>query len=293
MTDTSYEPFSRQPEYIEVNRGLIRSLPLEDCDLILDLACGTGTLADLVLERDPGKEIVGLDLDGESLRLAVDHFQGLGLSRGDGGQLPPKAEACNPRLLFVEGTADCLPLQDQSFDVVLMGNSIHNLPNQDLLLREIHRVLNPNGLFAFNTSFFAGTFPPGTENLYHQWLKLALEYIQAKDEELRRQGQGGIKRQRGTSHRAFSKTWPTPEEFTQLLMRNGFAVKWFCHRTIMMNQRSLETVGAYAGLASVLLSGYPVALACEALEAAAGPAFEALGLTEVRRLWLEMVAGKK
>lgn len=293
MTKTSYEPFSRQPEYIEVNRGLIQSLPLQDCERVLDLACGTGTLADLVLERYPGKDIVGLDLDGESLRLAVEHFQGLGLLGGDGGKSPPQAKAGKPRLLFVEGTADCLPLQDQSVDVVLMGNSIHNLPDQDLLLGEIQRVLKPNGLFAFNTSFFAGTFPPGTENLYHQWLKLALGYIQAKEEELRRQGLGGIKRQRGTSHRAFSKKWPTPEEFTQLLRRNGFAVKWFCHRTIMMNQRSLETVGAYAGLAGVLLSGYPVTLACEALEAAAGPAFEAMGITEIRRLWLEVVAGKK
>jgi ubiquinone/menaquinone biosynthesis C-methylase UbiE len=290
MTDTSYEPFSRQPEYIEVNRGLIQSLPLQDCERVLDLACGTGTLADLVLERYPGKDIIGLDLDRESLRLAVEHFQRLSLMSGEP---PPQAGACLPRLLFVEGAADCLPLQDQSIDVVLMGNSIHNLPEQDLLLREIHRVLKPHGLFAFNTSFFAGTFPPGTENLYHHWLKLALGYIQAKEEELRRQGLGGIKRQRGTSHRAFSKKWPTPEEFTQLLMRNEFAVKWFCHRTIMMNQRSLETVGAYAGLACVLLSGYPVTLACEALEAAAGPAFETLGLTEVRRLWLEVVAGKK
>jgi SAM-dependent methyltransferase len=204
-----------------------------------------------------------------------------------------KNEGVNSQLLFLQGTADCLPLLDQSVDAVLMGNSIHNLPDQDRLLHEIHRVLKPGGLFAFNTSFFAGTFPPGTENLYHEWLKLALGYIQVKDEELRRQGLGGIRRKRGTSHQAFSKKWPSPEDFTQLLLRNSFEVKWFCHRTIMMNQRSLETVGAYAGLACVLLSGYPVPLACEALEAAAGPAFAALGLTEVRRLWLEMVATKK
>ena len=173
-----------------------------------------------------------------------------------------------------------------------MGNSIHNLPDQDLLLREIHRVLAAEGVFAFNTSFFAGTFPPGTENLYHEWLKRSLAYIQDEDAERRRQGLEGIKRKRGTSHRAFSKQWPTPAEFTRLLAGNGFEVKWYCHRTIMMNQQSLETVGAYAGLACVLLSGYPVPLACEALQASAGPAFEALGLSQVHRLWLEVVAVK-
>ena len=76
-------------------------------------------------------------------------------------------------------------------------------------------------------------------------------------------------------------------------MQNGFEVQWYCHRTMIMNQRSLETVGAYSGLACVLLSGYPVELASEALQASAGPAFKALGFTEVRRLWLELVAVKR
>jgi ubiquinone/menaquinone biosynthesis C-methylase UbiE len=287
MTNTSYEPFSQQPEYIAVNRGFIDSLRLPPCNRILDLACGTGTLAELLIDLYPARDIIGLDLDRESLRLGWQHFQDLGLMKDDGkrtGKL---------QVVFLEGTADCLPVQDQSMEAVVMGNSIHNLPDQDLLLREIHRVLKPQGIFAFNTSFFAGTFPPGTENLYHEWLKLSLGYIQTKDAELREQGLPGIKRKRGTSHQAFSKQWPTPAEFTQLLLRNNFEVQWYCHRTMLMNQQSLETVGAYAGLACVLLSGYPVELACEALEASAGPAFNAMGLTEVRRLWLEVVAVKK
>jgi ubiquinone/menaquinone biosynthesis C-methylase UbiE len=293
MINTSYEPFSRQPEYIEVNRGFIQSLHLQDCDHILDLACGTGTLTDLIVQLYPAKDILGLDLDRESLLLAGEHFRDLKLIGADGAKIPANARTLKPRMLFLQGTADCLPVKDQTVDAVLMGNSIHNLPDQDLLLGEIYRVLKPGGIFAFNTSFFAGTFPPGTEKLYHEWLKLSLGYIQAKDEELRRQGRQGVKRKRGTSHQAFSKQWPTPAEFTQVLQRNNFGVTWFCHRTIRMNQRSLETVGAYAGLACVLLSGFPVELACEALEASAGPAFEAMGLTEVRRLWLEVVAIKQ
>lgn len=281
MTNTSYEPFSRQPEYIEVNRGFIRSLPLQPNDRVLDLACGTGTLGDLVWELGAGGDIIGLDLDRHSLGLAREQFNRW------------KPLERRGEFLFLEGTADCLPLKGQSVEVVLMGNSIHNLPDQGKLLREIHRVLKPDGLFAFNTSFFAGTFPPGTEVLYHEWLKLALGYIQAKDTELRNQGLPGIKRKRGTSHPAFSKKWPTPEEFSQLLLQHSFDVKWFCYRTVRLNQESLETVGAYGGLASVLLSGYPVELASEALSTAAAPAFAALNLTDVRRLWLEVVAQKQ
>lgn len=289
MVDTSYEPFSRQPEYIEVNRGFIQSLPLKGKKTILDLACGTGTLADLLLECHSIETILGLDLSHESLLLAREHFMPLGVLETNEDK-PQSAGEAKSKLDFVRGSADCLPLDNLSMDAVVMGNSFHNLPDQDLLLREIGRVLKPGCVFAFNTSFFAGTYPPSTEKLYHEWLKIALAHIATKDHEMKKNGLAGIPRKRGTSHKAFSKKWPTAEEFTQLLLRNGFDVKWFCHRTIRMNKRSLETVGAYGGLASVLLSGYPVEIACEALEAAAGPAFESFGSEEVRRLWLEVVA---
>jgi ubiquinone/menaquinone biosynthesis C-methylase UbiE len=275
MIDTSYEPFSRQPEYIEVNRGFIQSLHLEDCHTVLDLACGTGTLTELVLEVHRRGKIMGLDISHESLVLAQKHFMDQEFAGDVGYKVKNHARverSPTSKLLFLRGTADCLPFRDQSVHAVVMGNSIHNLADQDVLLREIRRILKPNCLFAFNTSFFAGTYPPGTENLYHEWLKLALAYIKVKDEERQRQGRSGIPRKRGTSHQAFSKKW---------------------HRTIMMNQRSLETVGAYAGLARVLLSGYPIKIACEALQVAAGSAFKAIGIKEVRRLWLEVVAVKK
>jgi len=51
-------------------------------------------------------------------------------------------------------------------------------------------------------------------------------------------------------------------------------------------------VGAYCGLAEVLMSGYPVDIASECLQEAAGRAFNNLGLTEVDRYWLEVTATK-
>ena len=60
-----------------------------------------------------------------------------------------------------------------------------------------------------------------------------------------------------------------------------------------MNQRCFETIGAYAGLASVLFSGYPVHLASEALQETAGPALAAVGMVEVPRLWLEVTSIKR
>src|SRR5690348_13913187 len=71
----SYEPFSREPEYMEVNREFVETLPLAGRRDILDLACGTGTLTSLLLaqlERLPGRRLrlVCSDLSHVGLRLA-------------------------------------------------------------------------------------------------------------------------------------------------------------------------------------------------------------------------------
>jgi len=63
-------------------------------------------------------------------------------------------------------------------------------------------------------------------------------------------------------------------------------------RNVQMNQRCFETVGAYAGLAEVLMSGFPVELASEALMAAVEPALKSIGAQEIPRLWLEEAAVK-
>jgi hypothetical protein len=171
-----------------------------------------------------------------------------------------------------------------------MGNAIHILPDADVLLGEIRRVIRGRGLFAFNTSFYAGTYPPGTEKLYHHWLIEALKYASKRskanptDSRLRRVKDTG---------RSRPDPWPTKEEWLERLARHGFAIHNVQERTVTMTPRSLQAVGAYSGLASVLLSGYPVDLACEALMAAAIPAFAAAGFESVPRLWLEIAAIKE
>lgn len=293
QVNTTYEPFSREPEYIEANREFLKAIDLKQVKQLLDLACGTGTITDLILERYPSiKTVVGLDLSRESLLLARKDLYETGLFIGfdrsgtaNGGT--------KTALLLIEGSADTLPLPDTWFDAVLMGNSIHLLPDFEKLLTEVHRVLKPAGPFAFNSSFYAGTMPPGTEKFYHQWVGHAAAYIKYKDEELRKQGKEGIKRIRGTAKQAYSQRWASKDEWADMLSRHGFRVVTMYERTVMMNQRCFETIGAYAGLASVLFSGYPVEVASEALQVMAGPALKAVGMEVVPRLYLEVSAIKK
>lgn len=300
--DTSYEPFSREPEYIELNRVFIETFPLQRVERILDLACGTTTMTDLLLARikamktesndfSPLPTCIGLDLSRESLLLGQEHLANLGYLT------PPQAASTTgtpttDTVFLIEGTADCLPIASESMDFVMIGNAIHMVTNFDALLQEVARVLKPGGHFAFNTSFYAGTYVPGTEHVYIRWVQEALNYILQRDAELRASGQPGISRKRGQAARAFSVPWFSTADYTERMARYGLVTQSQYDRTVLLNQRCFETIGSYAGLAKVLLSGYPVKLACEALAEASGITLAAVEMPEVPRYWLEMIAQK-
>jgi len=285
----SYEAYSEEPEYIEMNRAFVRTLELSGVDRLLDLACGTGLMSDLVLEARGLREILALDLAREQLELMREHFRGKEMITREGRQGRP---AGAPGFLLVEGSADTLPFASGAVDLVLMGNSIHNLPDRDRLLGEICRVLRPGGRFGFNSVFYAGTYVPGTEKFYQEWVQEALAFVMNRDREEKAQGLPGIRRKRGTGTPAFSKRWLTPPEWAEALARHGLEVTRTHERTSKMTRSNFELVGSYAGLAAVLMSGYPIRLACEALKASVAPALERTGFTTVPRNWLEMTAMK-
>jgi ubiquinone/menaquinone biosynthesis C-methylase UbiE len=286
--NTTYEPFSKEPEYIQANREFINNFDFKSVKLLLDLACGIGTMTDLVLEAYPRIEtVVGVDISQESLFLAKDHFNEKGLWKGH------EDSDGIPEIILAQASADLLPIKSESFDALIMGNSIHLLPDEHKLLKEVSRVLRPGAVFAFNSSFYAGTMPKESEKFHHEWVKQALAYVNLKDGESRKQGLGGIPRKRGTVRRAFTKRWLSLAEWTDLLQRHGFEPHHVNERTVFLNQRCFEAIGAYAGLASVLLSGYPVNLASEALQMTVGPSLSEVNMEVVPRYWLEVVAIKK
>ncbi len=97
---------------------------------ILDLGCGTGTLAIQVKRREPGAELVGLDADPEML-----------------SQARVKAEQAGVELTLAEGMSDELPFEDESFDRVLSTLFFHHLDPEPKrrTAREIARVLRRGG----------------------------------------------------------------------------------------------------------------------------------------------------
>ena len=97
---------------------------------ILDLGCGTGTLAIQLKQLEPRAEVVGLDADPAML-----------------SQARTKADRAGIELELTEGLSTELPYEDASFDRVLSTLFFHHLDPEPKrqTAREIARVLRPGG----------------------------------------------------------------------------------------------------------------------------------------------------
>lgn len=288
--NTTYEPYAQEPEYIETNRGLIDSLRLEEVNKVIDLACGTGLLTDLLLQARPNVAVVGIDLSGEQIEIGQRAFREKGLLAETPEAWEEAARSGRGVVRLIQGSADKIDFPDGAFDLAMIGNAIHLMPDQPAFLREVHRALRPGGEFCFNSVFFNGTYPKESEAVYAEWMKEAVRILQEKNERRRTEGLLPISRQRGRAGRAFDKGWRSSQQWSDLLEECGFRVEINRKRSVPISKRGLELVGAYGGLAEVLMSGYPVEIASECLQEAVGRAFDNAGVSEVGRFWLEVTA---
>jgi len=110
---------------------LVEALPSE-VHRAVDLGCGDGRLASLVLEARPDAEVVGLDSSAPMLELARERFAG-----------DARAEIREHDL------NDALPALG-ALDVVVSGFAIHHLAHErkKSLFTEIASALRPGGVFA-------------------------------------------------------------------------------------------------------------------------------------------------
>lgn len=292
--NTTYEPFSLEPEYLEANKGFVKRAPLADVARFLDLACGTGTVSRMLLEEAPGAFLNGVDIDPVQIELATEEFTQSGHEVRRGFDLVEDVVLGKPVVVLGVGAADELPFPDETFGCVTIANAIHMMPDKARFVAEVSRVLKPGGLFGFNSSFYAGTYPPGTERHGLIWLQEATRFIDQLNRRLQAEGRSDevVRRVHGKTRAAFQNRWYSPGEWSGLLEDASFEVRDVHERVVMMDERCLAAVGAYGGLAEVLMSGYPVEAASMALQMTAGSGLKALHIDAVPRNWLEVWAVK-
>jgi ubiquinone/menaquinone biosynthesis C-methylase UbiE len=125
-----YDPLLKLLGEKRVKGELIDQAGIRAGHRVLDIGCGTGTLAILVKRRHPEAEVVGLDPDPKALARARR-----------------KAEAAGTGIRFDEGFANKLPYPDASLDRVFSSLMFHHLEREAKLamLRELRRVIAPGG----------------------------------------------------------------------------------------------------------------------------------------------------
>lgn len=104
-------------------------------DSLLDVGCGTGFLIEQ-LSRLKEAKYFGLDLSENMLEVA------------NGKRIKGA--------VFVQGMADNLPYENESFDVVTCIQSFHHYPEQDKAMKEVLRVLKPGGMYLLSDTGIGG-----------------------------------------------------------------------------------------------------------------------------------------
>jgi len=113
----------------------------------LEVACGTGTLLDLILKWRRWKRlstvrIVGIDYAESMLEGARRRF------------------ARHPNIELRHADAAALPYPDADFDTASIANSLHCFPDVGGALKDILRVLKPGGTIAMNVLLYPRTPQP-------------------------------------------------------------------------------------------------------------------------------------
>jgi ubiquinone/menaquinone biosynthesis C-methylase UbiE len=272
----TFERFAAHAFYTEVNRSLVQQAlaslaprPLNASLTIVDMACGTGAVTRLIAEEiiRLGRQahIVGVDPSAEALRRARKSMEEL-----------------DAKIDFIQGEANDLPDLVYNAEAAFFCNAIHLLPDKLSAFRLISSILAPDGIFACNSAFYNGTYVEGTERFYRLWTRRAVGWLRKEHPEV----------QLSREAKAMAMQQLDREGYVHLLQEAGFECVQAIEEQAIMTVDSYRDIGQYWLFIEGALPGVPLALGAQALETSVYQAGEELGLTDIPRNWLQLIAHK-
>jgi ubiquinone/menaquinone biosynthesis C-methylase UbiE len=139
------------PERVRLWRDLLSAhVDRNAVSLVLDLGCGTGRFSELLAEHF-GVLVIAIDPSRKMLDQA-------------------RSKLVIENVVYQRGSAEALPLQDGSADLVFMSNVYHHLDDPAAVVLECHRVLRQAGYICIRNGTRELDFPqrpffPGLEPL--------------------------------------------------------------------------------------------------------------------------------
>ncbi|MEO0506068.1 MAG: bifunctional demethylmenaquinone methyltransferase/2-methoxy-6-polyprenyl-1,4-benzoquinol methylase UbiE [Bacteroidota bacterium] len=180
---------------IKWRKRVVQLLKAKKPESILDIATGTGDLA-IAMTKTGATKIVGLDISPGMLEV---------------GKHKVADKKLDETISMVVGDSENLDFEDNSFDAVTVAFGVRNFENLEVGLKEIHRVLKPEGSLVIletsvptRTPFKQGYF------FYTKYILPAIGKIFSKDR---------------SAYRYLSESasvFPYGQAFNNILSKTGF-----------------------------------------------------------------------
>jgi arsenite methyltransferase len=121
---------------------------IHEGDEVLDVGCGAGvdTIVAATMSGSMGN-VTGIDLVAGMLERARSNL----------------AKTSLKNVHFLESSAESLPFEKDSFDIVISNGAFNLISDKTMALREVFRVLKPSGRFMIADQVLVGDSPVDTQ----------------------------------------------------------------------------------------------------------------------------------
>ena len=181
---------------IKWRKRVVSIIAKNNPEKVLDIASGTGDLAIMTAKTTTAKEIIGADISEGMLDISEKKIAQAGLT---------------DRVKMQVADSENLPYESNYFDAVTVAFGVRNFEDLDKGIKEIHRVLKPNGVFVVLETSIPST--PIIKQLYLFHSNVLLPFF----------GKLFSKDACAYSYLSESaKNFPYGKDFNNILKKNGF-----------------------------------------------------------------------
>lgn len=270
MKEFSYQKFSKNDFYEKLNSRLVDMSNIEPGHHVVDLACGTGSVTQLILTRIRGAKesvIIAIDNSSISLKQAMEELK----------------DVKDAAIKFIQSHVEPLSeIVKDSVDAIFFCNAIHYVSDKNSFIIEVSKTLKTGGQFVFNTSFFDGGQPPETLSFYRKWMLKSRRLLRNKY---------GLSVQR-VDNKVESRKHLNPEEYRNLLELHNLRVVKQEIDKIPVPVEGWEDISQFEDFISGTMPGVPLEKASDVLKETVREIYDEMGIKYLTRNWLAVVSVK-
>lgn len=274
-SDLTFEDFANQPEYIDVNRDLIKRLfsHIPQRFFHVDIATGTGLVPKLLMqlsqERGHNGKIIGIDPNHTSLEIAR--------------RTTPQSDKVD--VLYLEGFGQDTEklvrgkISPYGVDSVSIHDALHEIRDeQDKIatVQSMANILKPGGVFSFNSAFTTEALKVDVRG-WAGWKIKAMQILKGD-------------RDRQVSTMAIH----TPDKYKTMLIEAGLNIINEAQNQVTLSKDALKAISKYPAFVKGVFEDMigQEKISVENKSQALIQALDERNIAQLPRIWYELVAQK-